>query len=68
MPNIDLNTFPSSANEALAYLYTKNQDLKNKSVEDIARIYYCAYYQLRGCIGDIRKEASKNFKNPVTFA
>ena len=67
MSDINLNTFPSSTTEALAYLYTKNQDLKGKSVEDIAKTYYYAYYQLRSSIGNIRQEASKNFQNPIIY-
>ena len=38
--SVKLPTFPDSDLQALAMLYTKNQNLKEKSVTDIAEIYF----------------------------
>ena len=58
-----LFTFPSSEYEALAMLYVKNQDLKGKSVKDIAEIYYNAYYEFRYKTKDIKEKARDKFYN-----
>ncbi|MCI9245620.1 MAG: hypothetical protein HFJ30_00460 [Clostridia bacterium] len=55
----NLYTFPSTSYEALAMLYTQNQDLKGKSVQEIAKIYYDAYYEFRYQTKDIKDKASK---------
>lgn len=60
---VNLSTFPRSDYEALALLYTKNQDLKGKSVKEIAEIYYDAYYELRNNGRDIRLNASEKIRN-----
>ena len=60
---VNLHTFPNSDLQALAMLYTKNQDLKGKSVKEIAEIYYNAYYELTYEHKDLRNNIRKNFKN-----
>ena len=57
--DINLSTFPSSTLEALAMLYTKNQDLKGKSATEIAKIYYHAYHEIHTNIRDIRNKANQ---------
>ncbi len=48
MPNdITLRTFPSSVEEALAFLYIQHQDLSGKSPEEIHTMYQEAYYAIR---------------------
>jgi len=60
--SVNLSTFPRNEDEALAMLYVKNQDLKGKSVKEIAEIYYNAYYEFRNQTRDIEKEAYNKFK------
>lgn len=38
--------FPSSKQEALAYLYTQSQDLSGKSPEEVLEIYDSAYEKI----------------------
>ena len=57
---VNLSSFPSSTSEALAMLYTQNQDLSGKSVTEIAQIYYDAYYKLNNSIHDIRINAKQS--------
>lgn len=52
-----LFTFPSNDYDALTMLYMQNQDLKGKSVQEIAEIYYNAYYDLKNHAHDIRNTA-----------
>ena len=54
--NVDLSSFPSNRNQALAFLYTQNQDLKGKTPTEIAKIYVSAYWEIRRSINDIDKE------------
>ena len=65
MPNESkkLVSFPDSDLQALAMLYTKNQDLKGKSVKEIAKIYYDAYYELVYTTRELRQESRKKFKD-----
>lgn len=66
MPNnnsFEFRTFPDSDLQALAMLYTKNQDLKGKSVKEIAEIYYNAYYELTYKHKDLRTDIRNKFKN-----
>lgn len=61
--SIKLISFPDSDIQALAILYTQNQDLKGKSVKEVAKIYYDAYYELAYDTKDLRNESRKKFKN-----
>ena len=47
MPEIKLDTFPSSETEALALLYVQNLDLSDLSPEEIYDKYYDAYQKIR---------------------
>lgn len=44
--NISLSSFPSSSKQAIAFLYTQNQDLKGKTPNEIYDIYKKAYDEL----------------------
>ena len=61
--SIKLISFPDSDIQALAMLYTQNQDLKGKSVKEVAKIYYDAYYELAYDTKDLRNDSRKKFKN-----
>ena len=63
--NVRIFSFPDTETDALAYLYTKNQDLSGKSVKEIAEIYYNAYYELKSYKADIRKKASSKYHKPI---
>lgn len=39
--------FPSTLEEALAYLYVKHQDLTGKTPEEIHTMYWEAYYAIQ---------------------
>lgn len=65
--SVNLSTFPRNEDEALAILYTQNQDLKGKSVQEIAEIYYNAYYQFRYQAKEIENTARQNHTNTQTF-
>lgn len=60
---VRLHTFPDSDLQALAMLYTEKQDLKGKSVKEIAEIYYNAYYELTYEHKNLRNDIRKNFKS-----
>ncbi len=45
--NVTLNTFPSNRNEALAMLYLQNQDLSDKTPEQIHTLYWETLYDIR---------------------
>ena len=57
----NLYTFPDSEIEALAILYMQNQDLKGKSVREIAEIYYNAYFEFMYNTKDIKAETRNKF-------
>ncbi len=61
--SVKLHTFPDSDIQALAILYTENQDLKEKSVTDIAEIYFDAYYKLLNKNRILRINAREKYKN-----
>lgn len=65
--SVSLSTFPKNKDEALAMLYVKNQDLKGKSIKEIAEIYYNAYYEFRYQTREIEKEAYNKFRNNPAF-
>lgn len=58
-----LNTFPANTKEALAFLYLQKQDLSNASPEDVARLYWEAYYRISAVNADAKKTASADFKS-----
>lgn len=54
--NTKLYTFPDNAYEALALLYTQNQNVEGLSPEDIYDIYHDAYKKIREHAREKRKE------------
>jgi len=54
--DISLSTFPSNRIEALTMLYLNNQDLSDKSVEEITVLYLEKYQEVRAAIIDFRKK------------
>lgn len=65
--SVSLSTFPKNEDEALAMLYVKNQELKGKSIKEIAEIYYNAYYEFHYQTREIEKEARNKFRNNPAF-
>ena len=63
MSDYSFSTFPKNEYEALALLYTQNQDLKGKSIQQIAEIYYSALYEFKYSTTEIDKFISDKFKN-----
>ena len=63
MLNYSPKPFPEDEYQALAYLYTQNQNLQNKSVQEIAEIYYNAYWEFAYKTRDFNLEAMNRFKN-----
>lgn len=48
MPNeIKFETFPSTVNDALAYLYVRAQDLSGKTPAEVHTMYQEAYWEIR---------------------
>lgn len=47
MPDVSLNTFPSTETEALAMLFVQSQDLSGLSPEEIYDKYRDAYEKIR---------------------
>lgn len=45
--SVHLSTFPCSSYQALAFLYTQNQDLKGKTPTEITNIYLDAYEEAK---------------------
>lgn len=60
---VNLNSFPSNRTQALAMLYTQNQDLKGKTPSEITKIYISAYDEISNNIGNITKEVRANKTN-----
>ena len=60
---INLSSFPSNRAQALAFLYTQNQDLKGKTPSEIAKIYVSAYNEINSNISDITREIKNNSSN-----
>ena len=59
--DVNLNSFPSNRTQALAFLYTQNQDLKGKTPSEITKIYLSAYEEINSNIGKISRNLhSKN--------
>jgi len=54
--DINLSSFPSNRVQALAMLYTQNQDLKGKTPTEIAKIYVSAYEEISHSLSDITRE------------
>lgn len=63
--SVKLNSFPGSDIEALAMLYTENQNLKGKSVIEIADIYYNAYYELLNSNRELRFNARDKYRKQL---
>lgn len=55
--DVNLNSFPSNRTQALAFLYTQNQDLKGKTPSEIAKIYVSAYEEINSNISDITSKS-----------
>lgn len=62
MQDVTLESFPRNSVDALAMLYVQNQDLKEKSPEEICEIYWNAYFRIRSCNGDVRDAARASVK------
>lgn len=52
--DVSLSTFPSNRTEALAMLYLNNQDLSNKTVEEITFLYMDTVLEVRESIKNYR--------------
>lgn len=61
--DVNLNSFPSNRAQALAFLYTQNQDLKGKTPTEIAEIYVSAYEEINNNISDITSKIRFNKSN-----
>nr|DAI24477.1 MAG TPA: hypothetical protein [Caudoviricetes sp.] len=61
--DVNLNSFPSNRTQALAFLYTQNQDLKGKTPSEIAKIYVSAYEEINSNISDITSKIRFNKSN-----
>lgn len=46
MSDSNLNVFPKTDVQALAFLYVQNQDLSGKSPAEIYNVYLSAYYEI----------------------
>lgn len=58
--DVNLSSFPSNRVQALAMLYTQNQDLKGKTPTEIAKIYVSAYDEINSSISEITREVRQN--------
>lgn len=58
--DINLSSFPSNRVQALAMLYTQNQNLKGKTPTEIAKIYIFAYDEISSNINEISKNVKQN--------
>lgn len=58
---ISLSSFPSNRVQALAMLYTQNQNLKGKTPSEITEIYLSAYFEINNNIKNIRDNFNNNF-------
>lgn len=54
------SAFPSNRSQALALLYTQNQDLKKKTPTEIAQIYVSAYQEINSVIGELDKNSKQS--------
>ena len=61
--DVNLNSLPSNRTQALAFLYTQNQDLKGKTPTEIAEIYVSAYEEINSNISDITSKIRFNKSN-----
>lgn len=60
--DVNLNSFPSNRTQALAFLYTQNQDLKGKTPSEIAEIYVSAYEEINSSLREMRfNKSNSNF-------
>lgn len=66
MDEIKLNSFPSNYAQALALIYLKNCDLKDKSPEEILHIYRDALDRIKNEQGKINEENSDDI-NSINF-
>ena len=58
MSSVSLNSFPQNNCEALALLYLQNQDLSQKTPEQICEMYWDAYFRIRQCNFNAKESAS----------
>lgn len=54
--NSGSSSFPSNRSQALALLYTQNQNLKSKTPTEIAKIYISAYKEINSIINELDKD------------
>lgn len=66
--NVNLNTFPSDTCQALAFLYTQNQDLKGKTPNEIAEIYISAYEEINSNIRGIAQSVKSRKANNISLS
>lgn len=69
MPNesakVSIDEFPSTAQEALAFLYVQIQDLSDKSPEDLSTMYLDAYAKISDKFKAIRAEQKQERRSRV---
>ncbi len=58
--DVNLSSFPSNRVQALAMLYTQNQDLKGKTPTEIAKIYVSAYDEISSNISEVTRKVRQN--------
>ena len=61
---VSLSSFPANRIEALAILYLQNQDLSEKTPEEIVRIYNDAYEKIGAELKELRKEEREERRKP----
>lgn len=58
MSDIELKTFPKNKFEALTLIYLENQDLSNKTPEEIVTLYLDTEFKIREKFREIRNQVS----------
>lgn len=56
--DVNLRTFPRNRQEALTMLFLQNQDLSDKSPEDIVRLYLDTEFKIKEKFKEIRNQSS----------
>jgi len=54
--DINFSTFPNGTTQALTMLYLQNQDLKDKTPEEIHTLYWQTYYKIQHDYKNKRQE------------
>ena len=58
--DINLRAFPSNKDEALTMLYLQNQDLSNKSPEELTEMYCTTLEKIKEQSREIRNRSKKS--------